>query len=973
MASLAYNCSHCDIKFDSSTSLRVHLQFNHGGDTYFATQQKQQQSWELKQRQELQHRRVPAAVASLSPGGLFEDRDLLGLDSGSSPPSDPGLIFGGSSFMNSSHVPTLASSPPPSSMSISLYAEVERLKSNLSPPGSFRGQTLPSCSSLSSTPTPGSSCSGGGSGSTVDLAISPSHPANMISYVEQSSSPSAILGTASHHHMQQSQHPFQQQHIVQQQQQPHLYHQQQQQQQQHQLSELVSVKISDNLLCGGDPASDYLSGISNELENESSAEEIWDLDSNTVKRYNNAPLDQLSDLDGLGPLPPFSVSSSTLPGNHLLGDPYGSGAPWSNGGHHGYPRQSPGVGRGAQHQMPGYPSSNTSEDAWMMGGSGVGSPTMGGSKRGDDLKRLKTYQCEACDKWFTSSGHLKRHYNTTLHKNATRQKTSPLSNHSEGSPLSGSSSRPHSGLMPYGDDSMTYKGNQPCSPPSIESTGRGGSLPVHQHSISSTLSNSTSLSNNSSSNPGSQFVNNNNNQTQLSQTNTSSTPPMSTTGQGGPPSTCNNNNINNPGVPMTLSNRVPGANVQSPYYHQSQGNNSPSPVSGLRSAPSPGVSGKMTPLSPMHHHHMVGSPMQQHQQQQQQQQLHQHSVSETPMTNRQGMSPSSPAPMSGLLNNPLNHESSSSNLSGEDSNQSSGKVQTVTDCLLYGRHQGSPSSPLMRSAPSYHPQQGNGPNSPANMYSPDSAAIVGGRSIIYSSAGDMGMSHSGSGIYTLSMSQHHRGMSPMDPYGHQQSQQFSYHTNYNCPPTSDYHGSPSPHHPNGGLPSFQSSGLYAPSPARYSSYGQHLAMSLLDSEMDMKKEMDLLSNSDHLSVTAGDGLDGMPTCSTPSDCGASTPGLSGNGGNLSGGTNGGGGDFRCNECNKGFNRICYLKQHNKSFHNGEKPYKCGQCGKRFPGEVLYQVRRSRKTDFAKGGWYFLFAQQLVLSVSQNASVLTDIT
>ena len=49
------------------------------------------------------------------------------------------------------------------------------------------------------------------------------------------------------------------------------------------------------------------------------------------------------------------------------------------------------------------------------------------------------------------------------------------------------------------------------------------------------------------------------------------------------------------------------------------------------------------------------------------------------------------------------------------------------------------------------------------------------------------------------------------------------------------------------------------------------------------------------------------------------------------------GEYRCVECNKVFNRLCYLKQHNKSFHNGEKPFKCGQCGKRFPVEVLYQV------------------------------------
>ncbi|XP_045510097.1 uncharacterized protein LOC123705395 [Colias croceus] len=65
-------------------------------------------------------------------------------------------------------------------------------------------------------------------------------------------------------------------------------------------------------------------------------------------------------------------------------------------------------------------------------------PSIGGKGanwKSNEARRPKTYNCTACNKWFTSSGHLKRHYNTTLHKNAVRSSgqpdpaTMPISSH----------------------------------------------------------------------------------------------------------------------------------------------------------------------------------------------------------------------------------------------------------------------------------------------------------------------------------------------------------------------------------------------------------------------------------------------------------------------------------------------------------------------------------------------------------------
>ena len=153
----------------------------------------------------------------------------------------------------------------------------------------------------------------------------------------------------------------------------------------------------------GPAGTDYLN-FSEPHNHDQSSEEIWDLDSHcTVRRYNPGP-DPVSP----GPIP----TTPTMYGQQMQ-----QKAGWEQGSYSPYGAINRGQTPLPSQSLPPQSLSPGLASQWMGGMAG-----MKGAVQASDSKRPKSYQCEACDKWFTSSGHLKRHFNTTLHKNAMKQK-----------------------------------------------------------------------------------------------------------------------------------------------------------------------------------------------------------------------------------------------------------------------------------------------------------------------------------------------------------------------------------------------------------------------------------------------------------------------------------------------------------------------------------------------------------------------
>ena len=485
-----------------------------------------------------------------------------------------------------------------------------------------------------------------------------------------------------------------------------------------------------------------------------SSEEIWDMDSHTVRRYNPVP-DPVSP----GPIP----TTPTMYGQQAqLAALQNKPAGWEGSVYPGY---GAGLGRAGQPLSPG----QAVTAGWMAG--------MAGIKPGQvlaDSKRPKSYQCEACDKWFTSSGHLKRHFNTTLHKNAMKQK---------------------------GDGGCYMDGinGGSFSIPSVESHG----APSPCMSLGEESSQSSVCEDNQSSTvstPGPAPPSLSTSQQATSQPADNSSPP---------------------------SNTSPNVPTHSP--HSQQQLLSPQLESGAAGC-------AVVPDSPLSGlAHLAAVPP------------------STPQP------PSTPGHLCSSPNSNLNaspaHKNRFSPFRAGPPNNASYKVQNLEQRQSY------PSYPV-----TFQPS----PVQSSHSFNGD----------VYLSHPSLGPSYRG-----------HPEPYQTQAYGggyHGQYQPIVYSSSYEMGGHTGYLG----HN------SFTDISSYTPMPSDglNTIFPEHVRQTV---------------KTERNSPEGSEGSD-VPVKSDV-------------------------GDFRCNECNKGFNRICYLKQHNKSFHNGEKPFKCSQCGKRFPVEVLYQV------------------------------------
>lgn len=679
-----------------------------------------------------------------------------------------------------------------------------------------------------------------------------------------------------------------------------------------------SVGSGDMMIsCVSDSSSDLL------VSEKAPSEDIWDMDSNTVKRYNV--------MHGGGGNQMPSHDSFAFPPLEGAMDPR-----WSNGG-------GGGVGTGhdammyaqqnfSPHHHPAhlqqpplmphhYAGDMSGMDKWSSPSpSAVGAAGMGGGQvvaEREDQKRPKSYQCEPCDKWFTSSGHLKRHYNTTLHKNAIRHRAmaSPPGSGLAGGPLGPG----HKQMESYmGGPPQGMTNGPPLTPqdlPNASSLLASNSSPYDEHSISNSYdSSSTSLPGrgaplsgggpgapNFAPSPHQQDLGLNNHDTSVATTNSSSSSSSSSAAAapGAAPSA-------SPNVP--IASNTPSSSPSLYYNYHGQGSGQ-QPGGQVANRSSPATNSE----SPHHRSDYHGGQPGM-------------SPAAAAAASSNGVSKLNPATNTAV---PISTSSTGSTTPGVppsgpmDYNNQNMKVQMQPPSA--------PSSTL--------PAMSSTTSSPSCLYTSSAPSAqrppVGGGGVMSGMGGLHSNSYSQSPQQTLQDCHGLYSMeSSLSPYDHN-SNNSSNSIPMQGGPGGGRYDVPGGQNRGGGDPMFTvqyggyapyGNGDYgAPNGALYAPGDAYSAYSVGGDD----------PNFDNSSTSTTSTTPGPPPGPTP----AKMPKMKRMAGDRAG--NDVVGEFRCNECNKVFTRICYLKQHNKSFHNGEKPYKCNQCGKRFPLETLYQEHMAK--------------------------------
>lgn len=250
--------------------------------------------------------------------------------------------------------------------------------------------------------------------------------------------------------------------------------------------------------------------------------DLLDLDSKTVvyasQHNNNDPsLMNNNNIGGGGALPSIQSLQSLQVLRHSMWthqelDPYGDQAPFMLQQHEqrielerikNFPSASPLIVKHEQHATkseflegvgakeiksfdlhtgsPEFPSTTTPQDLPNAGTFRSFEPptsslssvvsTKSTTWKSNEPRRPKTYNCTACNKWFTSSGHLKRHYNTTLHKNAVKisgrsdPSESPISNYHHPSRDPNSKHNRSNAAAAQQQQQQQAANNQPPPPP----------------------------------------------------------------------------------------------------------------------------------------------------------------------------------------------------------------------------------------------------------------------------------------------------------------------------------------------------------------------------------------------------------------------------------------------------------------------------------------------------------------------------